>query len=318
MAPTRPFPRLEADPAWTRSPAPAAKAVPTPSPVPAPAIDTGPLAQEEALLSHRERELEAREAAAGHDEVNAQADQAGIEGRCRALRRRLQALAASGVPGADALLASLPRPAPAPSVAERKRALNMRRAAIDARETAARRREEACTLLRLHLERSRSALSEAERRLGDLEVWPDRAIGSAATPAWSPAPLDVAPTPHWDGPKWTESERRGQRRARVDVRVGLETHDNFYSGFARDLSDGGLFVATFDTLPVGSAVDVGFELPDGTRVEARARVRWVRELTEATGDAWPGMGLAFESVPAAAAAAIERFMETREPIFFVD
>ncbi len=300
MSRTRTFHVLSADPQWARPTPPPVQ--PTPGPTPAPAIDTGPLARDEALLAHKERELAAREAAIAHQEVNALADQAGVEGRVRALEKRLRALVASGVPGAAPLAETMPRPAPPPSIAERKRALNMRRAALDARETAARRREEACGLLRAHLEAARGALADAERRLDLLERWPE--VEPEPTPAG-----DVDP-PH--------DERRVGRRARLDCQVGFETQDNFFSGFARDLSDGGLFVATFDTLPVGSALDVGFDLPDGTHVEARARVRWVRELVEATSDAWPGMGLCFEDLPADAATAIERFMSAREPIFFAD
>jgi uncharacterized protein (TIGR02266 family) len=302
MSRTRPFHVLSSDPHWTRpTPAPV-HATPGPTPMPAPAIDTGPLARDEALLAHKERELEAREATVAHDEVNTLADQAGVEGRVRALERRLRALIESGVPGAAALAGTLPRPAPPPSVAERKRALNMRRAALDARDTAARRREEACDMLRAHLDSARAALADAERRLGLLERWPD--VEPEATPA-----SDLDP-PH--------DERRVGRRSRLDCRVGFETHDNFFTGFARDLSDGGLFVATFDTLPVGSALDVGFDLPDGTHIEARARVRWVRDLVEGTADAWPGIGLCFEDLPPEAAAAIERFMSAREPIFFAE
>lgn len=360
---------------------------------PAPALDTGPLAQDEAMLSHRERELEAREAAVGYAEVNALADQTGIEGRCRAIERRSALLVAAGLPGARELRETLPRPAPPPSLADRRRALNMRRAAIDARESAARRREEAVALLLDHLARSRVGLADAEEVLAELvrqaeadaerglfggaharspaavaggpaptqdaAVAPPGADGApprdgrlarvptlpgvapppglsealaadpmAVTDPWlraRPAPAAPAGTPAPDpvkaeptAPPADADERRGTPRLRMDCRVGLESHDNFYTGFARDLSDGGLFVATFDILPVGTSVDVSFSLPDGTQVDVRARVRWVRDLAQATTDAWPGMGLCFESVPPGAAAAIERFMLAREPIFYVD
>ena len=75
-------------------------------------------------------------------------------------------------------------------------------------------------------------------------------------------------------------------------------------------------MATFDTLPVGTAMDLELTLPDGARISAAAEVRWVREFKEDAPDVWPGMGLKFTDLSAEARAAIEAFMARREPLFY--
>ena len=105
---------------------------------------------------------------------------------------------------------------------------------------------------------------------------------------------------------------------RLDAQVDLQGDTNFYVGFAQNVSAGGLFVASFDFHPVGTEVDVAFALPDGTRIQTRGTVRWVREVNDATPDVWPGMGLEFQALHPEAEAAIQRFIADREPLFYPD
>lgn len=113
-------------------------------------------------------------------------------------------------------------------------------------------------------------------------------------------------------PKLTAERRHGPRR-KLEVEIGLHSDSHFYVGFAEDLSDGGLFVATYEAVPLSSPVRVVFELPCGTRVSAPGRVAWVREPLE--GHA-PGVGVAFEALSDEQREAILAFVRERPPLFY--
>ncbi len=110
-------------------------------------------------------------------------------------------------------------------------------------------------------------------------------------------------------------ERRAVRRVDLEVGIGFHSESNFYTGFSGDISEGGLFVATYDLLPVGTEVNLSFWLPDGQEVTTRGRVAWVRR---AQGEQPPGMGIRFVALSDEARDAIGRFVARREPIFHDD
>lgn len=128
-------------------------------------------------------------------------------------------------------------------------------------------------------------------------------------------PLEASDTS--DAPGTDGSHRRGHKRFSVDLDVSLGSDHNFYSGFAENLSVGGVFVATHQVRSVGETVEVCIHLPDGTEVRAAGEVRWVR-LFNSDSDMPPGMGLRFRELEATANQAIERFLNQREPIFYDD
>jgi len=127
----------------------------------------------------------------------------------------------------------------------------------------------------------------------------------------------LEPTGEAETPEAAGSHRRGHKRFSVDLDVSLGSDHNFYSGFAENLSVGGVFVATHQLRPVGETVEVCIHLPDGTEVRAAGEVRWVR-LFNSESDMPPGMGLRFGALEPTANQAIERFLNQREPIFFDD
>lgn len=113
-------------------------------------------------------------------------------------------------------------------------------------------------------------------------------------------------------------ERRGNDRFELDVNIGFQSETNFYTGFSGDISDGGIFVATYDVLPQGTAITVSFVLPDGHLVHAQGRVRWIREPLAHDSDLQPGMGVAFEDLSGEDREAIHMFTSIREPLFHDD
>lgn len=110
----------------------------------------------------------------------------------------------------------------------------------------------------------------------------------------SPARASIAP-----------EERRDARRA-IELEVVFEPETQFYTGLTQDISSGGVFIATYNTQPVGTLLSLSFELPCGTAVSAFGVVRWLRDGSE---DIRPGMGIAFISLAEESKTAIERFCE---------
>jgi len=113
-------------------------------------------------------------------------------------------------------------------------------------------------------------------------------------------------------------ERRQAPRHVFETKVDFGSDSNFYTGFAEDISEGGLFLATWDLKPMGSAIDIEFELPDGHIVHGRGVVRWLRDPHDDHPDAPPGMGVQFESLDPVDKEAIEIFLGIRSPIFYDD
>jgi len=130
-----------------------------------------------------------------------------------------------------------------------------------------------------------------------------------------PAP---SPTGRFRRPSGFEgSERRAVRDKRVcvEVEIGLTSESHIYTGLSLDVSTGGVFVATYEPAPAGTAVSLYFVLPDGHVVNAEGVVRWTRAATE---DAPPGMGVAFAHISGESLDHIAAFCASRPPLYFDD
>lgn len=112
-----------------------------------------------------------------------------------------------------------------------------------------------------------------------------------------------------------DEDRRFSDRVSVDVDIGFQSETQFFTGFSEDISGGGIFIATHDTLPLGTRLSVSFVLPDGHRVTARGRVSWLREARGASSAYIPGMGVRFNALGEDDQEAILRFLEKRSPLF---
>jgi uncharacterized protein (TIGR02266 family) len=107
-------------------------------------------------------------------------------------------------------------------------------------------------------------------------------------------------------------DRRTFWDAERPVEFVQDTH--FVAGLSQDLSGGGVFVATYRQVALGTKVHLGFELPNGQLVEARGVVRWRREQDDGVGR--PGLGIAFTEVSDSALAAIVDYCRSRPPLYF--
>lgn len=129
-------------------------------------------------------------------------------------------------------------------------------------------------------------------------------LGRLTAPAGS-APIATAPG-------------RAATRIPLQTQVDLSSDSNVFTGFSTNLSEGGLFVATVNLLPVGTPVDLTFSLPGNTRISVHGEVRWRRELDDKAPEVFPGVGVRFVELSPEAAQAVHRFVADREPLFYPD
>ncbi|HET9156633.1 MAG TPA: TIGR02266 family protein [Myxococcaceae bacterium] len=111
---------------------------------------------------------------------------------------------------------------------------------------------------------------------------------------------------------------RGSARIPMQTQVDMSSDSNVFTGFSTNLSEGGVFVATVNLLPVGTPVDLTFSLPGKTRITVKGEVRWTREIDDRVPDVFPGVGVRFVELGVDAAQALHKFVAEREPLFYPD
>ena len=111
-------------------------------------------------------------------------------------------------------------------------------------------------------------------------------------------------------------EQRASERVAVAVEINLASDSQFFSGLSGDISEGGLFLSTYRTLPVGSAVDLEFSLPGSDApLHTRGVVCWLRE--HSTGQP-RGVGIAFDTLDDADRERIHHFCAMSPPLYYED
>jgi uncharacterized protein (TIGR02266 family) len=103
-------------------------------------------------------------------------------------------------------------------------------------------------------------------------------------------------------------------REKLEANVGATTESNFFVGFSGEISEGGVFIATYATFPVGTLVEVLVTLPGGYASTILGSVRFVRDPMDM--DSEPGIGVRFESLTAEQRELALRFIRKRPPLFY--
>lgn len=94
------------------------------------------------------------------------------------------------------------------------------------------------------------------------------------------------------------------------VEVSRDSESNFFTSVTGDISDGGVFVATDEPLPVGTPLRLFLRMPTGD-LEARGDVAWVRT---GAGPTHQGMGVRLHGTQLGDHEPIMRVVAEREPI----
>lgn len=103
---------------------------------------------------------------------------------------------------------------------------------------------------------------------------------------------------------------------RVAIAIDHASEHNFWSDLTLDVMRGGVFVATYHALPLGTAVEIELGLAGDDPTLLRGVVRWARAHHDGS-DGATGLGIAFVEPSPDDAARIRRFVETvRQPLLF--
>ncbi len=107
---------------------------------------------------------------------------------------------------------------------------------------------------------------------------------------------------------------RSGPREKLEANVGATTESNFFVGFSGEISEGGVFIATYATFPIGTPVEVLVTLPGGYESTILGTVRFVRDPMDM--DSEPGIGVRFESLTPQQRELALRFITKRPPLFY--
>jgi uncharacterized protein (TIGR02266 family) len=111
--------------------------------------------------------------------------------------------------------------------------------------------------------------------------------------------------------------RGDQSREKIEVNIGATTESNFFVGFSTEISEGGVFAATYNIQPRGTPMIVHITLPGGFDQIVHGVVRFVRDPMDMSAeDTVPGMGIQFEGLDPQARELILRFIRKRPPMFY--
>jgi uncharacterized protein (TIGR02266 family) len=163
------------------------------------------------------------------------------------------------------------------------------------------------------------SLSQTMALLQDLKSGHRGVVAATATIASAMSKLHpLAVTPSLAPPRMHSSAPPGGRRADLEANVGASSETNFYVGFSGEIAEGGVFVATYNTLDVGTSVVVTVTLPGGYEFRVPAHVHFVRDPMDMSDESEPGMGVKFEQLQGEHRELILRFIRKRAPMFYDD
>lgn len=92
----------------------------------------------------------------------------------------------------------------------------------------------------------------------------------------------------------TTPNRRKSTRAPIEVKVDYRTIGSFITDYSKDISQGGIFIATSMPYNIGDQIRLRITLPGSVLpFSLEGVVRWV--VQPGAGDKQPGMGLEFVS-----------------------
>ena len=112
---------------------------------------------------------------------------------------------------------------------------------------------------------------------------------------------------------------RRHDRTEYKLEISGDSGHQFFTGFSENISAGGLFIATYQTLPLGTRFQINFAVP-GVDYEfaTDCEVRWVREYNEDTPDTMPGMGVRFLNLSSRETEVLDELVRRLETMFYID
>ena len=113
--------------------------------------------------------------------------------------------------------------------------------------------------------------------------------------------------------------RRIAPRHDLKVEVSGQSDHQFFTGFSENISTGGLFIATYQTLPLGTEFQLSFSVPGvNKQFDCKCIVRWVREHDAEAPHAVPGVGVNFVELSPADEKILDAILSRVETMFYDD
>jgi uncharacterized protein (TIGR02266 family) len=272
----------------------------------------------ETELARAESELASQEAKLGEQLTRAAAEAETLSRRLLELRQQVERVSAERpedehVRGAGTRLESASVHTGGTEEA-RERALAARHEAVEARRRAAQEAQRTLQTLQQLNARAQQDVAEAEaglKRSAEAAAKAQRereaAQGRAARAEAKGNTTQLDPSP-----------QGARSRVRMVAAIDQRSDSNFFTGFTTNIHEGGIFVATVQSVPRGTTVDLDVLLPGTRSMTVTGVVRWTREVNDKTPELMPGLGVQFSYLPPEITSVITDFVATREPMFFPD
>ena len=205
---------------------------------------------------------------------------------------------------------------------------NAKAAAVRSQEKAVEAARQALAAAEALLDTTRAALSEAEAQAKQAAALATAAFKAAEARAAaeeaaarsqarkaSLAETIAAKPATTGGP-----EQRVHSRLEMEIEVsGTESDHQFFTGFTENISAGGLFVATYETLPLGSRFYLQFSVPGVDHAfNVECEVRWLREYNEMTPQMKTGMGVSFVNLSEQEQSILNELLTKVDTLFYED
>lgn len=306
--------------------------------VPSPSPSLPP--SREAELSRAETELTQQETRLAESLLRAATDSEALANRLSTLRQQVSQASAER-PGDEELRSAGARLESASvhtgstedarerSLSARSEALEARRRSLEESQAALKslqqlnlRAQQELAEAEAGLKRSEEAVAKARREREAAERAAERAQRerdreTTKAPPKLPGRRSGQPEPTLKTPVAARAPKLPSR-VRMQALIDQRSDSNFYTGFSTNIDEGGIFVATVETVPRGTTVDLDFTLPGGRPLTVNGVVRWARDGNDRTPDLMPGVGVQFTTLPPEVAHAISSFVATRDPLFYPD
>ncbi|AKI98986.1 TIGR02266 family protein [Archangium gephyra] len=294
---------------------------PSPSPAHPPSRETE--------LARAESELASQEARLGEQLTRAAAEAETLSRRLLELRQQVERLTAER-PGDEDVRAAGTRLESASvhtglTEESREQALASRNEALEARRRAAEDAQRTLNSLQQLNARAQQELAEAEaglKRSAEAAARAQRereAAARAQRERESTQGRAARPAKAQGNTTQLDPHPQGARsRPRMVAAIDQRSDSNFFTGFTTDIHEGGIFVATVQSVPRGTTVDLDVLLPGTRSMTVTGVVRWTREVNDKTPELMPGLGVKFTYLPPEVTSVISDFVATREPMFFPD
>jgi CRP/FNR family cyclic AMP-dependent transcriptional regulator len=109
----------------------------------------------------------------------------------------------------------------------------------------------------------------------------------------------------------THGARRTEERASAKIRITFKRASDFFRAYIGNLGTGGLFIKTTQMVPVGSIMNLEFNLPDSDHlIQAKGKVVWARPQEQSDEKKPPGLGIQFVEMGAKDTTLLNTYIKT--------